>query len=486
MTNQSLKSKAAKGMVWSAFGSLSVQGIRFAIGIILARLLLPSDYGLIGMLAIFFAISQLVIESGFSNALIQKIDRTEVDFSTIFYFNLFASFLLYFLLFFTAPFISRFYDTPELILLIRITFISIIINSFAIVQQARLSIKLDFKTPSLISLFSVFVSGIVGIFMAYNGYGVWALVIQSLSAAVIRSIALFYFIRWKPQIVFSLTSLKQLFGFSSRLLAAGFVATIVNNLYSMLIGKIFTAKDLGYYTRAKQFPELLSNTISSVLQGVTYPILTSLQNDNERLVSVYGRLMRITVFFVMPLLTLFALLAEPFIHLFLTEKWMPVVPLIQWLCFARMITPISALNMNILNAIGRSDLFFKVDISKLPLTLAALLITVPFGLKAVVIGHFVTSFICFFINAYYPGKMFNFGAFRQLREMKTVIIATIIMAVCVFGISKIFSADFIKLLVGALSGISVYLSMAYFLKIEELKEVKILALQIIKKVKNRD
>jgi len=484
LPNQSLKSKAAKGMAWSAFGTFSSQGISFVIGIILARLLMPSDYGLIGMLAIFFAVSQLLVESGFSNALIQKIDRTETDYSTIFYFNLLVSFLIYLILFFIAPLIAQFYDAPELTLLTRVLSLNIPIGSLAIVQQVRMKIILDFKTPALITMLSVAISGSVGVVLAYSGYGVWALVVQSLSATVLRTLLLFFFNRWMPQYIFSISSLKQLFGFSSKLLVAGFVATIVNNLYSILIGKLFSPKDLGFYTRARQFPELLSSTITNILQGVTYPILTSLQNDRERMVSVYGRLMRITVFFVMPLLTLFALLAEPFIRLLLTEKWMPVVPLIQWLCFARMITPISALNMNILNAIGRSDLFLKVDLSKLPLALVTMAITVPFGINVVVIGNFFTSFVAFFINAYYPGKMFGFGAIRQIREMLTVIISTLIMSTFVLGITNLIPGDFLKLIAGTIIGITTYLVSAHFMKIEELKEVRIMTIQMIGRLKS--
>lgn len=282
-------------MAWSAFGTFSTQGISFIIGIILARLLMPADYGLIGMLAIFFAVSQLFVESGFSSALIQKIDRTETDYSTIFYFNLLVSFALYLILFLTAPLIAEFYNTPELTLLTRVLSLNILISALAIVQQARLKILLDFKTPAIITMLSVAISGSLGVVLAYSGYGVWALVVQSLSATAIRTLLLFFFNKWMPRLVFSIASLKQLFGYSSKLLAAGLVATIVNNLYSILIGKIFSPKDLGYYTRAKQFPELLSSTITSILQGVTFPILASLQNDRDRMVSVYGRLMRITV-----------------------------------------------------------------------------------------------------------------------------------------------------------------------------------------------
>jgi O-antigen/teichoic acid export membrane protein len=263
------------------------------------------------------------------------------------------------------------------------------------------------------------------------------------------------------------------------------VSVIVNNLYSILIGKLFNARDLGFYTKARQYPELMSNTITSILQGVTYPILTSLQNERERMVSVYGRLMRITVFFVMPFLTLFALLAEPFVRLLLTEKWLPVVPLIQWLCFARIITPISALNMNILNAIGRSDLFLKVDLSKLPVFLITIAATVPFGINVVVIGNFLTSFVSFFINTYYPGRLFGFGAFRQIREMLTVILATVLMSVAVFALTSIIPSDIFKLVGGGIAGIIFYLAAAYLLKIEELKEVNALALQFINKGKRK-
>jgi len=342
---------------------------------------------------------------------------------------------------------------------------------------------MNFKTISIIGIVSIIISGILGVSMAYQGFGVWALVIQSLSASIIRMFLLFYYNKWKPLFVFSKTSIKQLFRFSSNLLIAGFVATIVNNLYSMLIGKIFNSTELGFYTRSKTLPELLSNTISSVLQSVTYPILTSLQNDKDRMVSVYGRIMRIIVFFVIPLLTLFAIMSEPFVRLILTEKWISIVPLIQWLCFARMITPISSLNMNILNAIGRSDLFLKVDISKLPLAIVALIITVPFGLKAVVIGHFVLSFISFFINSYYPGKLFNFGAMQQIREMRTVIIATIIMSISVLGVLQILPGDLLKLTVGSIFAGAVYLLSAYLLKIEEFNEVKKVTFLVIEKIK---
>jgi O-antigen/teichoic acid export membrane protein len=229
----------------------------------------------------------------------------------------------------------------------------------------------------------------------------------------------------------------------------------------------------------------MSNTITSILQGVTYPILTSLQNEREKMVSVYSRLMRVVVFFVIPLLTLFAILAEPFVRFLLTEKWMPVVPLIQWLCFARMVTPISALNMNILNAIGRSDLFLKVDLTKLPMVLITMAITVPMGINIVVMGNFFTSFISFFINAYFPGKLFGFGAFRQIKEMRFVIYATVFMALIVFMVTRVIPGDLFKLFGGVVFGIAAYLGAAHLLRIEELKELNSLALQFIRRKTKR-
>jgi len=481
MSDQTLKKKAVKGVFWNAVDKFGTQAISFIIGIVIARILMPADYGLIGMLAIFFAFSELFVNSGFSSALIQKKNRTETDYSTIFFFNVTVAVLFYFILYFTAPLIARFYETSELTKLTRILSLIIIINSLSLVQQTRLTINLDFRTQAIVSLISNIISGSTGIYAAYRGFGVWALVLQRLAFSLLRSLLLFYFSRWKPLAVFSKASFRQLFGFSSKLLGAGIIASIFNNIYSLLIGKIFSAKDLGFYTKAKQYPDMLSGLITNIHHGVTYPILASLQDDRERLVSVYGRLMRMIVFFVIPIMTLFALFSGPFIRLFLTEKWSPAIPLMQWLCFARMITPISALNMNILNAMGRSDLYFKVDISKLPLAVIALIISVPLGLKAIVIGNFIITFISFFINAYYPGRLYNFGALRQIKDMFPVLVATLIMSLFAGGLIMILVTDMLKLFVGIPLTIIVFLIAARLIKIEELTEVTQLLIGILKK-----
>ncbi|NLW32497.1 MAG: lipopolysaccharide biosynthesis protein [Fibrobacter sp.] len=464
------KEKAIKGFAWNTVEKIGVYAIRFIIGIILARILMPSDYGVIGMLAIFFAISELFVRSGFSEALIQRKDRTEVDYSTVFYFNLIVAVLFYIILFFSAPLIAKFYNVKELTLLTRVLSLNIIINALALVQQTKLTIRMDFKSQALISLFSVIISGPIGIFAALKGFGVWALVLQNIAGSLIRTFLLFYFNSWVPSLVFSLSSFKSLFGFSSKLLGAGLIATTFNNIYSMLIGKIFSAQELGYYTKARQFPELISNTLVNILQGVTFPILASLQDKKEHMISVYSRVMRGTVFLIIPGMTIFALIAGPFIRIFLTDKWAPVIPLLQWLCFSRMITPVSSLNMNILNAIGRSDLFLKVDIIKIPLAIATLIITVPLGLKAIVIGNFINTLVNFFINTYYPAKLFGFGPLRQIKEMKSVLLSTAIMSVMILAVMPILPSDILKFSICIPLSVGIFLILAYVFKINELHE----------------
>lgn len=471
MTDKSLKAKAFNGMIWNAVETFGLQAGQFVIGIVLARLLTPSDYGMVGMLAIFIALSKAFTDSGMGSALIQKRDRTENDYSTVFVFNFFVSVLFYLLLFFSAPLIASFYDMPQLVILTRVLSINIVINSLSLVQNARFTINLDFKSKAKVSGAAVLISGIVAIIIAFIGFGVWALVFQVIIRAIVSVIMLWYISSWMPSIRFSKASFKRLFSFGSKILGASLLATTFNNLYKIVIGKAFSAKELGYYSQAMNIAELTSGSITGILQKVTYPILSSLQDDKDRMVSVYKKLIGMTTFFVFPAMVLLSLLSESFILLFLGEKWESTIVLLQWLCFARIIRPVSALNMNILNAMGRSDLFLKVDISKMPLSIIALVVTVPIGVKAMVIGHVVTSFIAFFINAYFPGKFFNYGAFSQIRDMAKVILSVCLMAISVYVVLQLFEANALKFFLGGIVGVVSYLGLAFLLKMEETREV---------------
>jgi len=483
MPSNSLKSSAASGIFWSAAEKFSVQAGQTVIFIVLARLLMPEDFGLIGMLAIFIAASQTFVDSGMDQGLVQKQNRTGADYSTVFVFNFLVSLGLYCLLFVTAPLIADFYDQPQLVSLTRILTINLVVNSLAMVQRSKLIIDLNFKSLARVNFVSVIISGMVGVACAYSELGVWSLVIQNLVRSSMSVIMFWTATSWKPSIAFSKKSFDQLFGFGSKLLLASLYAQTFNNIYTIVIGRAYTAADLGFYDRAKQFAELSAGTVGSILNQATFPILASLQHDQKRMVSAYSRLIRMTAFVIFPTMTLLSLLAEPLVLLLLTEKWLPAVALLQLMCFARIFYPISALNMNILNVTGRSDLFLKVDLSKLPLVVLALVITIPLGVKAMVVGHVVTSFIAFFINAFLPGRLYGYGAIKQLKDMLPFIVSTILMAGMVFLFISMFESLVMKLVVGGVSGPVTYLLVSWLMGVRELDEVKEIVLNFLKRKK---
>lgn len=472
MSNKSLKSQATHGVLWSAIDKFAVQAGQFIIGIVLARLLMPKDFGLIGMLSIFIAISQSFIDSGMGSGLIQKRNRTDVDFSTVFVFNFFVSLFFYIVLYITAPYIADFYNAPQLVSITRVLSLNIVINSLAIVQRSKLTINIDFKTHAKVNVIRVVVGGLSALILAFLGWGVWALVAQNIIGSFAAVVSIWYLSRWKPSLRFSKESFKSLFSYGSKLLIAGIYAQTLNNVYNIAIGKAYSSSELGHYTRAKSFAELSAGTVSSILQQVTFPILASLQGDRKRMVSVYSRLIRMTAFFIFPIMTLLSLLADPLVRVLLGENWIPVIVLLQWTSFARIVTPISAVNMNILNAVGRSDLFLKVDLSKLPIIVIAMLITIPLGVKAIVIGSVVTSAISFFINAYMPGRLFGYGAMKQLKDMLPIFISIIIMSICVYTSIYFINNYLIKLIVGGIVGVLSYWIIVNILKVEEVKEIK--------------
>lgn len=428
----SLKQKALHGFAWSLADKLINQLGYLIVTIYLARLIGPESFGLIGMLTIFMLLAESVISNGFSAALVQRSNQvTPEDESTVFYINMAWGVAMYILLYFSAPFIAQFYKAPQLIDISRLLFVVIIINSLVVVVRAKLTINIDFKSQTIASTIATLLSGVVGIYLAQLGYDYWAFVWMLVVKSALNALLIWLLCRWLPQFIFSVESFRRLFKFGSNLMIAGFVATFVNNLYIALIGRYFNATQVGYFTQANNLSNNLYLVLSSTLQGVTYPILTSVKEDRERLVSIYKKLISLTMLVSLPLLIGLAAVSHEVVLLFLGEEWLPVAPVLSILCFARAITPISAINLGILNAIGRSDLFLKVDLSKLPMTLAALIISVPYGVEAVAWSMVATSAIAFFINAYFPGKLFGFGGWSQLKVAAKYIIAAAIMYVAV-------------------------------------------------------
>ena len=431
----------------------------------MARLIGPESFGFVGMIMIFILLAESVVNGGFTAALVQRSHQlTDKDSSTIFYVNMIWGVIIYLVLYISAPFIADFYNQPLLIDISRVLFLVVIINSFMVVVRAKLTIAIDFKSQTIAGTVSTLFSSILAIWLAYLDYGYWSLVWFILSKSVVNSIVLWFYCKWLPQVVFSQDSLKSLFKFGSNLMIAGFVATLVNNLYVALVGRYFNAASVGYFTQAVNLSNALSGLISSTLQGVTYPIMTSVKEDKERLVNIYKQLISITMLVSLPVLVGFAALADSFVKLFLGNEWLPAIPLLVALSLARAITPISAINMNILNAVGRSDLFLKLDLSKLPMTLIALFIALPFGIEALVWAMVCTSFIAFFINAYYPYKLFDFGPIKQLKIAFNYILASGVMYLAVKMVNIEF--EILNLVTKIAVGIVVY-SLFLFIRKDE-------------------
>lgn len=424
----SIKHTAIHGTIWSFIERFSVQLVQFVITIIMARILTPTDYGLIGILTIFMSLSQVFIDGGFSNALIQKKDVSEIDYSTVFCINVGISIIIYLILYFMAPLISDYYGQSILSPILRVYSLNLIINAFAAVQKTILTIKVDFKTQSKISLSAAFISGLGGIYCAYREFGVWALVIQSLILAISNVLLTTVYFRWHLLLVFSKDSFKNLFGFGSKLLIASVISAVYDNLYNIVIGKKFSAGELGYYTRARQFPDLLSVNISGIISRVSYPILSKVQDEDERLKNIYKKYIQISSFVIFPLLMLLVGLAKPIIVVLLTDKWIAVVPLMQILCFGLLWSGVTTINLSLLKVKGRSDLVLKLEVIKKVIAISILFISLLFNsLTAICYGIALYSIIGVMINTYYTDKILNYGFFSQIKDFGIYLFLSIVI-----------------------------------------------------------
>lgn len=474
MKEESLKQKTVKGVLWSAIDRFSTQGIQFIFSILIARLLLPSDYGIVAMLNIFMAVSQSFIDSGFGTALIQKSDRTDTDFSTVFYFNIVVSILFYILLWFASPYIAAFYNIPLLEDITKIVALTLIFSAVSGIQNAKLSIAINFKLRAKISLSCALLTGFVGLTLAYCGYGVWALVAQSVFSSFLQMLLLWIFVRWIPKFEFSCQSFRQLFSFGSKLLASGLLDTIYNNVYTLVIGKMFSSSSLGLYARASSLAQFPSSNITGVLQNVTFPVLCSIQNDDERLSVAYKRFIRMAAFVIFPLMIGLSVVADPLIRIILTDKWEGAVYLLQIICYSLMWYPIHAINLNILQVKGRSDYFLKLEIIKKIQGVFILCITVPMGLVAMCYGSVCSSIISLVWNTYYTRLLIGYGFLNQMKDIAHILIHSLLMGTIVFTTIYYIQDLYLKLFLGIILGIVYYIGGAYLMHFEELKEVQMI------------
>lgn len=451
-----LKEKTLSGVKWNAIGRFSTQGVSFVISVLLARILSPSDYGVVGMIGIFMAIAQTFIDSGFGSALIRKKDCTDEDYSTAFYFNIVVGIVCYFILFFSAPLIASFFDTPILKDIVRVLSINLFLGSLTIVQSAKLTAAVDFKSQAKISLVATIISGGVGLLMAYSGYGVWSLVYQSVSSSVVRTILFWVVTKWRPQRTFSKQSFKYLFAFGSKILSASLLHTVYANLTTILIGKFYTPKDLGYYTRGENLAVLPSSNLTGILQSVTYPILAKIQDDDARLISIYRKYIRITSMVIFFGMFLMAALAKPLIITLFTDKWENSIIYLQVFCFAYMFDHICQLNLNILYVKGRSDLVLRLEVIKKTISISMIVAAIPFGVLAICISRALYTQIAVIINTYYTGKLFGLGYVAQVKDFIKYLLFSFLAVLPTFVFSFTSLPSIVVLAIGGCSACLIY------------------------------
>lgn len=485
MNEGSLKNKTVKGIGWSALENVTRLGVTFVVSIVLARLLSPEEYGLIGILTIFIAVFNAIVDSGFTNALIRKQDATDTDYSTVFYTNLVLSVVLSAVLFFCAKPISIFFDRQELVLLTQVMSSVVIINALSLVQRVRTTKAIDFKTQTKITFISSVGSGILGITMAYMGHGVWALVGQQISNQLLTTLLFWIYNKWMPKLIFSWASFKDMWAFGSKLLASGLIDTVWKEIYQVVIGKCYSPATLGLYTRAKQFADLCSSNLTSVVQRVSYPVLSSIQDDKARLKEAYQRVIKTTMLPTFVLMLGMATCAEPMIYVLIGEQWLECVPMLQIICTYGMLFPLHALNLNMLQVQGRSDLFLKLEIIKKIIAIGPLLLGIFVDIYLMLGMSIITGVVSYYLNAYYSGPFLNYSIKEQVKDILPSFGVAVAMAVPVYAMSFIPLNPFILLPLQIVAGAIITIAICEVTKLPEYIELKGIVMPIINKVIKR-
>lgn len=416
----SLTKKTVKGLFWTFSQQFSVQLINFVVQIILARILLPAEFGLIGMLTILIAVGNSLMDSGLTSSLIRTVDADQKDYSTVFFINVIGSVVIYLILFFTAPLIARFYRQDILTAIIRVYTLTFVIRAFVGVQTTRLTKEMNFKTQMIIQVPSVLGGGILGIVLAYRGFGVWSLVYMNLCLYTLSTIQHWLYTGWRPNFILDKERFRHHFKFGYKLTMAGLLNTIYQNAYNVVIGRFFSATQLGFYTRAQTLQMFPLTNISNALNKVTYPMFSSIQEDTVKLKAVYKKLMMQVIFWVAPLMITLIIIAEPLFRLVLTEKWLPAVPYFQILCLSGIMYPLQMYNINVLNVKGRSDLVFKLEIIKRSFVTVGIICAIPFGIYGLLYFQVLSSFFALFVNSFYSGKMINYPMVEQMKDVAPI------------------------------------------------------------------
>ncbi len=452
MNNKSVLSN----FIWRFLERCGAQGVTLIVSIVLARLLDPNVYGTIALVTIFTTIMQIFVDSGMGNALIQKKDADDLDFSSVFYFNIVMCSVLYLIMFFLAPFIAKFYKIPELTAVVRVLSLILVISGVKNVQQAYVSRHLMFKRFFFATLGGTIGAAVIGIIMAYFGFGVWALVAQMLFNTTIDTLILWITVKWRPKKMFSMQRLKSLFSYGWKLLISALLDTVYNNIRQLIIGKVYTKSDLAYYNNGKKYPEYLVSNINTAIDSVLLPTMSNEQNHPERVKSMTRRAIKTATFIIMPLMVGFAVCSRQLVSLILTDKWLPSVPFMQIFCISFAFYPIHTANLNAIKAMGRSDLFLKLEIIKKSIGVVTIIIAIKFGVMAMAYSMLITSFISQVVNSFPNKKLLNYSYLEQLKDMLPQIILSLVMGAIVYAVTFLKLSSVITLAIQIPVGVVVY------------------------------
>lgn len=476
----SLRKQAVSGMIWTFLQQFGSQLISFVVSMVLARLLLPEEFGLIGMLTIFMGIGSALFNGGLTSSLIRTQECSQEDYSTVFYFNFVGSILIYGILFIAAPWIAKFYHQPTLTSITRVYGLTFILSAFGAVQNTILTRELKFKKLAIISVPALVISSVVGIVMAYLNYGVWSLIMSTLVNTFFVSFFLWFSANWYPKLIFSKDKFIQHFYYGYKLTISAILETVFTNIYQIVIGRFYSPALVGYYTRANTLMMLPVGNISGALNKVIFPLFSKVQDDLPRFRNSYKQIMQMVLFIITPIIVLMGLLAKPLIVLLFTDKWLPVVPIFKIICFTGILYPIHLYNLIVLEVKGRSDLFLKLEVLKKILLTTILIVSFFYGFYALLWGQLIFSILALFINTHYAGKMLNYSMWQQMRDILPIFIFAVIMAAITFMVDKILISqiDIVRLILGSLSGSLTYLFVAYLFKFESIQDIKNIILKI--------
>lgn len=477
-----LKGKAISSLLWRFLERCGAQGVTFLVTIVLARLLAPEVYGVMSLVAVFTAILQVFVDSGMGNALIQKKDADDLDFSSVFFFNMIMCIVLYLLLFFCAPLIATFYNKPELTPVIRVLGITLLIAGGKNVQQAYISRQLQFKRFFFATLGGTIGAAVIGIFMAYMGFGIWALVAQNLFNSMIDTVILWFTVRWRPKLRFSFFRLKRLLGYGWKLLASALLHTFYTNLRTLVIGKLYTPTNLAYYEKGQSFPTLIVSNINASIDSVLLPTMSGVQDSRESVKAITRRAILTSSYLMWPMMVGLAVVAKPLVVLLLTEKWLSAVPFLQITCFALGLEPLQTANLNAIKAVGRSDIFLKLEILKKTISIAILLLSMRFGIKAIAVSGLAYSVIATMFNAAPNRKLLGYSYFEQVKDILPPFVLSLLMGIVVYPIALIPMPMILTLLAQVVAGAVFYVGMSANLNLESFYYI----LKTIRQFKRKD